>query len=195
MLLYPINTKSPLTQFLNQRAQQRIKEVNETKVETATEKIDANKLDNKNFSELLHKNLNEHKEKQKIELEEKLKKQKDAFDNKVNMYFYTIQKKYRENLLNETKRGLKSTSFDFINNIQNKKSGQELINNLKDYISYKELIIQLERDNLDYSFEVEESLSEREIHFMAMDDIDFSSTRRLDDSTYFYLHFHISIKD
>ena len=187
--------KSPLTQFLNQQAQQRIKEVNETKVETATEKIDANKLDNKNFSELLHKNLDEHKEKQKIELEEKLKKQKDAFDNKVNMYFYTIQKKYRESLLNQTKRGFKFTSFDFQNNIQNKKSGQELINNLEDYNSYKELISLLEKDNLDYSFEVKESLSDRAMHFMATDDIDYSSANRLDDSTNFYLHFHISIKD
>ena len=51
----------------------------------STEKIDANKLDNKIFLNYSHKNLNEHKE-NKIELEEKAEEAKDAFDNK-NMHF------------------------------------------------------------------------------------------------------------
>ena len=135
--------KSPLTQFLNQQAQQRIKEVNETNAEIATEKIDANKLDNKNFSELLHKNLDEHKENQRIEIAKLRNEEEKIFIDKVNNFFQTVKSSYRNQLLNSTKNGVNFINFGFSNNINDISKGKEMINELKEFNSYNNLINQL----------------------------------------------------
>ena len=190
--------KSPLMQFI----QERNKELNITKdnkihlnTENDANKLNVNKLESADFNSLIQNNINDYREKQKQEGIIKYNKEKKLFEDKVNAYFNKIKIFYRQQLVESSKKGMPFISFDFRNNIQTKSKGEELLLELKNFKSYDDLISLLDSDKLDYTFEVSESISEKSMYYMAMDDIDYSSPRNLDDTTYFYLHFTIRIKN
>ena len=177
--------KSPLMQFIQERS----KELNITKDEGIVKldksfknKVNVNQLDSDDYNSLLQNNINNYQKKQKEHIEALKSKEKKIFEDKVNKFINNIKKYYREHLFNSSKNGVPLVSFGFKNKIYDKTKGEELLNKLKDFKSYNDLLTQVNLDYLGYSFEVKKT-SNHDMYFE--DENDYSA---------FYLEFSIRIK-